>query len=34
MKTVTLRIDDSVNEKFSWLLEHFSQIEINNTGAI
>ena len=28
MKTVTLRIDDSVNEKFNWLLEHFSTNEI------
>jgi hypothetical protein len=28
MKTVTLKIDDSVNEKFSWLLEHFASHEI------
>ena len=28
MKTVTLRIDDSVNEKFIWLLEHFSSSEV------
>ena len=29
MKTVTLRIDDSIIEKFLWLLEHFkSQIKI------
>ncbi len=28
MKTVTLKIDDSVNEKFTWLLEHFSTNEI------
>ena len=24
MKTVTLRIDDSIHEKFTWLLKHFS----------
>ena len=24
MKTVTLKIDDSIHEKFTWLLEHFS----------
>lgn len=29
MKTVTLKIDDSVNEKFLWLLEHFSKSEIS-----
>jgi hypothetical protein len=28
MKTVTLKIDDSVNDKFLWLLEHFSSNEI------
>jgi len=28
MKTVTLKIDDSINEKFIWLLEHFSSNEI------
>jgi len=28
MKTVTLRIEDSINEKFLWLLEHFSTNEI------
>lgn len=24
MKTVTIKIDDSIHEKFTWLLEHFS----------
>ena len=28
MKTVTLKIDDSINDKFLWLLEHFSSNEI------
>ena len=28
MKTVTLKIDDSINEKFLWLLEHFSVNEL------
>jgi len=28
MKTVTLKIDDSINDKFYWLLEHFSVDEI------
>ena len=28
MRTITLQIDDSVNEKFLWLLEHFSRDEI------
>ena len=28
MKTVTLKIDDSVSEKFLWLLEHFSSNEV------
>ena len=28
MKTVTLKIDDSIDEKFLWLLEHFSSNEI------
>jgi hypothetical protein len=28
MKTVTLRIEDSINENFLWLLEHFSTNEI------
>jgi len=28
MKTVTLKIDDSINEKFYWLLEHFSKDEV------
>nr|VFK31287.1 MAG: hypothetical protein BECKMB1821G_GA0114241_10815 [Candidatus Kentron sp. MB] len=28
MKTVTLRIDDSINDKFFWLLGHFSPNEI------
>lgn len=28
MKTLTLKIDDTVSEKFAWLLAHFSPDEI------
>ncbi|WP_089724989.1 hypothetical protein [Candidatus Thiosymbion oneisti] len=28
MKTVTLVIDDSIDEKFFWLLKHFSENEV------
>jgi hypothetical protein len=28
MKTLTLSIDDSVSDKFMWLLQHFSSNEI------
>lgn len=28
MKTLTLSIDDSVSDKFMWLLQHFSTNEI------
>ncbi len=28
MQTLTLQIDDSVNEKFMWLLKHFSPDEV------
>lgn len=28
MKTLTLTIDDSVSDKFMWLLQHFSSNEI------
>jgi hypothetical protein len=28
MRTITLQIDDSINDKFLWLLQHFSQDEI------
>jgi hypothetical protein len=28
MKTLTLSIDDSVSDKFMWLLQHFSANEI------
>ena len=28
MKTLTLAVDDSVKDKFLWLLEHFSRDEI------
>jgi len=28
MQTITLRVDDSVNDRFLWLLEHFSENEI------
>ena len=29
MQTITLHIDDSIHEKFFWLLSHFSKDEIN-----
>ena len=28
MKTITLKIDDSIKDKFYWLLEHFSVDEV------
>lgn len=28
MKTLTLKIDDAVSDKFAWLLEHFAPEEI------
>ncbi|MEA2048215.1 MAG: hypothetical protein U9O64_07180 [Campylobacterota bacterium] len=28
MKTVTLKIDDKISEKFFWLLNHFSKLEV------
>ena len=28
MKTLTLKIDDAVSDKFAWLLDHFSPDEI------
>ena len=28
MQTVTLKIDDKINEKFFWLLNHFSKSEV------
>jgi hypothetical protein len=28
MRTITLQIDDSIKDKFLWLLQHFSQDEI------
>jgi len=28
MQTVTLKIEDSVSDKFLWLLNHFSQNEV------
>ncbi|MDM8568274.1 hypothetical protein QUF50_01910 [Thiotrichales bacterium HSG1] len=28
MQTVTLKIDDNINEKFFWLLNHFTKNEI------
>jgi len=28
MQTVTLKIDDNIDEKFFWLLNHFSKNEI------
>ncbi len=29
MQTITLRVEDSVSEKFLWLLEHFDEKEIS-----
>lgn len=29
VKTVTLKIDDSIDEKFHWLLEHFKKNEVS-----
>ncbi len=29
MKTLTLKIDDSVSDKFIWLLQHFSENEVS-----
>ncbi|HBA65121.1 MAG TPA: hypothetical protein DCZ48_02885 [Methylococcaceae bacterium] len=29
MKTLTLKVDDAVSEKFLWLLSHFSPKEIS-----
>ncbi|MDD5373464.1 MAG: hypothetical protein PHO62_08570 [Sulfurimonas sp.] len=28
MQTVTLKIEDSINDKFLWLLSHFSKNEV------
>ena len=28
MKTITLKIEDNISDKFLWLLNHFSQNEI------
>jgi len=28
MRTITLQIDDSIKDKFLWLLQHFSKDEI------
>ncbi len=33
MRTITLQIDDSVNEKFLWLLDRFSRDEIKILGS-
>ncbi|NOQ34833.1 MAG: hypothetical protein GQ569_02950 [Methylococcaceae bacterium] len=29
MQTITLKINDSINEKFFWLLKYFSKDEVN-----
>ncbi len=29
MQTITLKIEDSISEKFLWLLNHFNQNEIS-----
>ena len=35
MKTITLKIENNINDKFLWLLEHFSKNEISNdTGSM
>jgi hypothetical protein len=28
MRTITLKIDDSISDKFLWLLDHFSKDEV------
>jgi len=28
MQTITLKIDDNINEKFLWLLNHFTKKEV------
>jgi hypothetical protein len=33
MKTLTLKIDDSVSDKFLWLLQHFAQNEVSIVDA-
>jgi hypothetical protein len=33
MKTLTLKIDDSVSDNFLWLLQHFSQNEVSIVDA-
>jgi hypothetical protein len=33
MKTLTLKIDDSVSDKFLWLLQHFSLNEVSILDA-
>lgn len=34
MKTITLNIDDSVFDKFQWLISHFSKNEIDIVNEI
>jgi len=33
MKTLTLKVDDSVSDKFLWLLPHFAQNEVSFVDA-
>lgn len=33
MKTLILKLDDSVSDKFLWLLQHFSQNEVSIVDA-
>jgi hypothetical protein len=33
MKTLTLKVDDSVSDKFLWLLQHFAQNEVSIVDA-
>ena len=34
MQTVTLKVDDSVFDKFQWLISHFSKNEIDIVNEI
>ncbi|MCG3654791.1 hypothetical protein [Aliarcobacter butzleri] len=34
MKTITLKVDDSVFDKFQWLISHFSKNEISMVNEI
>ncbi|RBQ31097.1 hypothetical protein CRU92_09315 [Arcobacter sp. FW59] len=34
MKTITLKVDDSVFDKFHWLISHFSKNEVSIVNEI